>query len=120
MNIVNQNTLQIAEDRIDIDYLMGATQLNARVVTEVFQETSEWDVSVEDETNELAELNFESWRLRRFRDAAKIAWYLQTQGEDITWFQNVMLGKQDPWEKLKVNDVNKQMAQFHITVKQDK
>lgn len=49
----------------------------------------------------------------RHYDAAKIANYLSTErGQDMSFFANIFAGKQDPWEKLKANDVNKQMMQF--------
>jgi hypothetical protein len=31
---------------------------------------------------------------------------------DLSFFNNIWLGAQDPWEKLAKNDVNKQMVQF--------
>jgi len=49
----------------------------------------------------------------RMEDATKIAVYLETKrGMDMSFFANVHRGLQDPWEKLKLNDVNKQMMQF--------
>lgn len=49
----------------------------------------------------------------RQEDAAKIAEYLEKErGVDMKFFANVFRGTQDPWEKLKLNDVNKQMFQF--------
>lgn len=49
----------------------------------------------------------------RHADAAKIAYYLKNErGQDMSFFENIWTGKQDPWEKLKINDVNKQMVQF--------
>lgn len=77
-------------------------------------ETFDNRVMFEGNHNDPKDFNYESWRLRRFRDAAKIAWYLKTQEEDITWFQNVMLGKQDPWEKMTGSefDPNKQLKVF--------
>jgi hypothetical protein len=30
----------------------------------------------------------------------------------MTFFENVFAGRQDPWEKLARNDVNRQMVQF--------
>jgi len=55
-----------------------------------------------------------SWTKRRIDDCKKIAEYLKSQGEDTTWWENVMANKQDPWEKLKANDPNKQMMQFEL------
>ena len=51
-------------------------------------------------------------RLRN-EDAARIAVYLEKEkGMDMSFFANIFRGTQDPWEKLKLNDVNKQMMQF--------
>jgi len=48
----------------------------------------------------------------RHRDCHKIAEYLRTQGIDLTFFDQVFRGEQDPWEHLAKNDVNRQMMQF--------
>lgn len=48
----------------------------------------------------------------RHRDCAKLATYLRAQGQDMTFFENVFKGIQDPWKKLAQNDVNRQMVQF--------
>jgi hypothetical protein len=55
----------------------------------------------------------------RQKDSAKIAEYLQKEcNMNMQFFANVFTGAQDPWEKLKLNDVNKQMIQFaHPAVK---
>jgi hypothetical protein len=49
----------------------------------------------------------------RHRDCAVLATYLRNSlGYDMTFFERVMNGQQDPWEKLAKNDVNRQMVQF--------
>ena len=49
----------------------------------------------------------------RHRDCAKLAMYLRNDlNQDITFFENIFKGIQDPWEKLAQNDVNRQMVQF--------
>ena len=48
----------------------------------------------------------------RMKESIDLANYMVTLGLDTNWFKNVLAGKQDPWEKLKANDVNKQMFQF--------
>ena len=49
----------------------------------------------------------------RHRDCFKIAALLKHQyNKDLTFFENVFKGTQDPWEKLAQNDVNSQMVQF--------
>lgn len=52
---------------------------------------------------------------KRHADCARIAEYLEKQrGMDMTFFKNVFAGTQDPWEKLKANDVHKQMVQYTV------
>ena len=52
---------------------------------------------------------------RRHQDCDVIANYLESQrGQDMSFFRNVFAGTQDPWEKLKLNDVNKQMMQYAV------
>jgi hypothetical protein len=39
---------------------------------------------------------------------------MKINGIDTAWWEQVKLGQQDPWEKLKQLDVNKQMTQYKI------
>jgi hypothetical protein len=49
----------------------------------------------------------------RHRDCARLAHWLRDQrNQDISFFENIFRGTQDPWEKLALNDPNKQMVQF--------
>lgn len=56
------------------------------------------------------------WITRRMIDADKIATYMKSRGLDISFWENVKAGKQNPWEKLRANDVNKQMMQYSMKV----
>lgn len=60
------------------------------------------------------DFNHKSRRIQRFEDAKKIYLYLKSQGKNCDWFENVMKGKQDPWEKMtsKEYDPNGQVARF--------
>jgi len=50
---------------------------------------------------------------QRHRDCFKLAEILKKEyNHDITFFENIFKGLQDPWEKLAQNDVNSQMVQF--------
>ena len=53
----------------------------------------------------------------RLLDCEKISVYMKSAGLDTTWWENVKLGKQDPWERLKINDVNGQMRQYNTVWK---
>jgi hypothetical protein len=50
----------------------------------------------------------------RVADTNVIAAYLESKNVDITFWNNVKAGKQNPWEKLRANDVNKQMVQAKV------
>jgi hypothetical protein len=58
-----------------------------------------------------------SWSQRRTVDCERLATYMKSIGLDTAWWKNVKLGTQDPWEKLKINDVNQQMKQYSIKFK---
>lgn len=49
---------------------------------------------------------------RRLSDTEIIARHMQSIGLDTDWWERVKVGKQDPWEKLKANDTNRQMVQY--------
>jgi len=46
---------------------------------------------------------------QRWTDASKLYALLKAKGHDMSWYESVMTGTQDPWIKLRANDVNKQM-----------
>ena len=50
------------------------------------------------------------WHRRRIADTEKIADYMKSKGIDTTFWENIKLNKQNPWEKLEANDINKQMS----------
>ena len=58
-----------------------------------------------------------TWNSRRIAECGKIADYMKSKGLDTTWWENVKAGTQDPWDRLRVNDVNNQMRQFNIVKK---
>ena len=45
----------------------------------------------------------------RMVDTDAIAKHLKEKGLDTSFWENVKLGKQDPWVKMRANDINKQM-----------
>lgn len=59
------------------------------------------------------DFNHIDWRIRRVSDAIKLAWYMQQRGHDISWFQKVMQGQQNPWEWMcgPEQDPNRQLSQ---------
>ena len=53
------------------------------------------------------------WTAFRIAECEKLAEYMRGKGISTLWWEDVKANKQDPWDKLKVNDVNKQMVQFN-------
>jgi hypothetical protein len=54
--------------------------------------------------------------LTRMAECDKLSEYMKSQGNDSTWWERVKNNEQDPWAKLKENDVNAQMRQFTMKV----
>lgn len=53
----------------------------------------------------------QKWHEIRIADTERLSVYLREQGLDMTWWENVKAQRQNPWEKLEANDINKQMIQ---------
>lgn len=41
-----------------------------------------------------------NWHDTRWKEAARIAWFLEQRGEDMSWFRDVINGRQDPWSRM--------------------
>jgi hypothetical protein len=54
------------------------------------------------------------WVIKRMDECQRISEYMKKSGLDTTWWDNVKAKTQDPWEKLRENDINKQMVQFQV------
>lgn len=63
------------------------------------------------------DFNNERWIQKRFQDCDQLADFLSRQDQDITWWQNVKEGKQDPWVKMcsPEYDPNGQVSRFQRT-----
>jgi len=69
---------------------------------------------LEGNPNDPRDFQHVTWREIRHRDVDKLASYMKSRGLDISWWRNVLKGVQDPWEKLKANDINNQCRQYTI------
>lgn len=58
------------------------------------------------------------WITLRINETEKLGQWMQSQRLDTSWWERIKTGEQDPWEKLKANDVNDQMKQFTLRMKQ--
>jgi hypothetical protein len=55
-----------------------------------------------------------TWATKRAEDCDTLTVYMKSKGLETSWWENIKKQKQDPWEKLRINDVNNQMRQFQI------
>ena len=65
---------------------------------------------LEGNPNNPNDFHSDNWHRRRISDTEKIASYMKSKGIDTTFWENIKLNKQNPWEKLEANDINKQMS----------
>jgi len=74
-------------------------------------ETFEKRVMLEGNPQDPRDFNHPTWHARRQEDAQKIAWLLHSQGRDMSWWERVCSGEQDPWERMdREFDPNKQVC----------
>jgi len=73
-------------------------------------------IMYEGNPSDLKDFHHPSWNLRRMQDTDKLSEYMKAHGMDITWWDNVKAGKQEPWIKLQQNDTNNQCKQFQISL----
>ena len=108
LDIVETIDVTVLHDRHDLTGNNGDNTFNNRPM-------------LEGNHNHPADFNHENWRRQRFSDANKIAWYLHNTGQDMSWFQAVARGDQDPWEKMlsKEYDPNQQTKIIFDTRKKD-
>jgi hypothetical protein len=54
--------------------------------------------------------------IKRMQECETLANYMKSQGLNTDWWEAVKARTQDPWVKLKENDINRQMFQFSMSV----
>ena len=77
-------------------------------------ETYENRIMFEGNPNNEYDFHNPRWISLRMAETERLSQYMKSQGLDTSFWENIKAGKQDPWEKLKANDVNKQMMQFAV------
>lgn len=108
LDIMERTTIKVLHDRHD---LTGNNE----------DDTFEERRMLEGNPHDLMDFHSVPQTQLRHTDTAKLGKYAHEKyNTDMTFFNNVFLGKQDPWEKLAKNDINGQMVQFdnpHKTAK---
>jgi hypothetical protein len=95
---------------VDIDVTHDRHDLTGNNADATFSQRT-W---LEGKPHDPADFHHPGTTVRRMADCEKLAGYLKSQGHSTDWWEAVKSGRQDPWEKLKINDINRQMVQFDL------
>lgn len=87
LDIVKDIDVQVVHDRFDLTGNNKDETWNNRPM-------------LEGNPRDPRDFNHISWRQRRIADCQRLANYLREQGRDMSWFDRVMKGQQDPWDKM--------------------
>ena len=98
-------------ERIPVDVVHDRHDLTGNNDDATFQNR----VMFEGNPNDTRDFHHPGWTSFRIAECDRLAEYMKSQGMSTAWWEAVKTNQQDPWAKLKVNDVNKQMVQFNHT-----
>tara|TARA_R110000822_G_scaffold64820_2_gene158879 strand:+ start:931 stop:1758 length:828 start_codon:yes stop_codon:yes gene_type:complete len=94
--------------RIEVDVTHDRFDLTGNNKDEIFEKRP----MLEGNPSDPRDFHNKIWHTRRIQDLNKLAAYMESRGLSIEFAKAIFAGKQDPWEKLKANDVNNHMAQW--------
>lgn len=102
LNIIENISVSCVHDRAD---LTGNNE------DETFKEGAIHQV-FEGNPSDPRDFNHINYTKKRHEDCDRIAWYLSEKGEDMSWWINVLAGKQNPWDYMLSDsqDPNKQIG----------
>tara|TARA_B100001287_G_C22616576_1_gene497904 strand:- start:147 stop:1037 length:891 start_codon:yes stop_codon:yes gene_type:complete len=88
-------------ERIDFEFIHDRADITGNNDDETFQNRK----YMEGNPSDPKDFGHEEMQKARVSSAAKIAWYLEKIGQgDLTWWEKVKAGEQDPFEKMKWGD----------------
>ena len=98
---------------IDVGLVHDRADLTGNNDDETYQER----VMYEGNPDDPKDFNHRDWYNARLEDCQKLAWYLHSRGYDMTWWEGVLNGKQDPWERMHTPefDPNQQVGPLRKT-----
>lgn len=86
-------------ERIDVEFIHDRADMTGNNDDETFRNRK----YMEGNPSNPKDFGHPDMQQARVRTAQKIAWYLEKIGQKSTWWENVVAGKQDPFEKMKQN-----------------
>ena len=86
-------------ERIDVEFIHDRADMTGNNDDATFQNRK----YMEGNPSDPRDFGHPGMQEARVRTVNKIAWYLEQIGQPSIWWQNVLAGKQDPFEKMKQN-----------------
>ena len=83
-------------ERIDVEFIHDRADITGNNDDETFKNRK----YMEGNPSDPKDFGHESMQAARVATAHKIAWFLEKTGHDMTWWNNVKAGKQNPFEKM--------------------
>lgn len=96
--------------RIDVDVLHDRADLTGNNQDDTYKKRE----LLEGNPNNPRDFHNPKMTMLRMDECNRLNDYLKSQGQDGSWWDRVKTNQQNPWEKLKENDVNNQMVQFQV------
>lgn len=107
---ISQNAYMLDLVRIvDIDVTHEQSELTGKQ-----DSTSQRKTRFEGNPQDPRDFHFMSTVNARIQDCKTLAEHMKSKNIDTSFFENICNNKQDPWEKLKKNDINHLMYQFQM------
>jgi hypothetical protein len=97
-------------ERIDVHVLHDRADLTGNNLDATYKERE----LLEGNPSNPRDFHHPNMTILRMQECEQLNDYLKSRGLDGSWWDNVKAGKQDPWDRLRENDVNDQMRQFQI------
>jgi hypothetical protein len=99
-------------ERIDVDVVHDRADLTGNNKDDTYKNRE----LLEGNPNNPRDFHHPNMTLTRMKECDKLAEYMKVHGNESDWWERVKNGEQDPWAKLKENDVNSQMRQFTMKI----
>ena len=102
-------------ERVDFEFIHDRADITGNNDDETFQNRKYMEGNPEDPKD----FGHPDQQNARVSSAAKIAWYMEKMGMDVTWWEKVKAGEQDPFEKMQWADGVKGAGQLAAVEDED-
>lgn len=97
-------------ERIAVDVTHDRYDLTGNNQDEIFEKRP----MLEGNPSNPKDFHHKTWHNWRISDLRKLIKYMDSQGISTEFARAIFAGKQDPWEKLKANDINNHLKQWKL------